>query len=132
MWGCAILRAVITAVSFFVLAGCERSEHALRPVAENQASSLEQVGALPPRQASDATWKTFDDCTYYAAAPTQYAPIDVPDSQKIRFASGNDGGAMNAHESLKVHEKRQLLAGIHKSPAPVGSFSTYSIGGDCR
>ena len=132
MSGCAILRAVITAVSFLVLAGCERSEHALRPVAENQALSLEQAGVQLPRQASDATWKTFDDCTYYAVAPAQYAPIDVPDSQKIQSASGNDGGAMNAHESLKVHQKRQLLAGIHKSPAPVASLSTYSIDGDCR
>jgi hypothetical protein len=83
---------------------------------------------------------SFNDCAYYATRnhPLQQRPgavvIDASDPASPHPSTYlNDTATMlNPHESLKVHHKRQLLAGLQSLPLAGPGFAIYDLSADCR
>jgi hypothetical protein len=83
---------------------------------------------------------SFDDCAYYSTRnhPLQQLPgavvIDASDPRNPHPSAYLDDTAamLNPHESLKVHQKRQLLAGVQSNPVAGPGFAIYDLSADCR
>jgi hypothetical protein len=79
----------------------------------------------------------FDDCAYYGTANTPQQQrrgtvvVDVSDPRNPQSSAVlNDTSAMlDLHESLKVHNRRQLLAGVERDGP---GFAIYDLSADCR
>jgi hypothetical protein len=83
---------------------------------------------------------SFDDCAYYSTRnhPLQQRPgavvIDASDPRNPHATAHLDDTPtmLNPHESLKVHQKRQLLAGVQGFPLDGPGFAIYDLSADCR
>ena len=79
----------------------------------------------------------FDHCAYYATEddPLQQHPgvvvLDVSDPRHPRVTAylNDNPAALNPHETLKVNQRRKLLA-VAESQGP--GFAVYDLSADCR
>jgi hypothetical protein len=80
---------------------------------------------------------SFGDCAYYMTANRAEQShrgtvvVDVTDSTRPQLSEYLDTNAamVYPHESLKVHEKRKLLAGVQGTGT---GFAIYDLAADCR
>jgi hypothetical protein len=85
-------------------------------------------------------WTSFGDCAYYSTRNEVsqerrgVVVIDASDPTNPHpTAYLDDTNAMlNAHESLKVHQKRKLLAADQSTTISGPNFAVYDLSGDCR
>lgn len=78
----------------------------------------------------------FGDCAYYGTNPSPdlqhpgTVVIDASDPRNPTASAYLDTPAMlDPHESLKVHRKRKLLAGVQEAGP---GFAVYDLSADCR
>jgi hypothetical protein len=97
--------------------------------------NLELVGQF---EGEGANWMMAwrDDCAYYGTVDRpqlQHPGVVVVDASDPRNPQVTDylttPAMLNPHESLKVHQKRQLLAGGERSGP---GFAIYDVSADCR
>jgi len=82
----------------------------------------------------------FEDCAYYSTRNNPLLQrrgavvIDASDPRNPHPTAHLDDSAamLNPHESLKVHQKRQLLAGVQSNPLMGPGFAIYDLSADCR
>ncbi|HUR41432.1 MAG TPA: hypothetical protein VM240_09735 [Verrucomicrobiae bacterium] len=103
--------------------------------------NLERVGHLPGQGAGwQHAW--FEDCAYHNQAtgnnpaPTNPGVVVVDVSNPAapaRTVSLNTQGMIDPWESLKVNERRQMLAAVDSSNGNgSAAFDVYDIAGDCK
>jgi hypothetical protein len=101
--------------------------------------NLELVGQFQGEGAGyGAAW--FDHCAYYST----FSPANMPSLQQHRGVVVVDASdprnpqvtdylttptMLDPHESLKVHQRRQLLAGVERNGP---GFAIYDLSADCR
>jgi hypothetical protein len=111
------------------------AERASGDSAQGYNCNLELVGQF---QGEGANWMMAwrDDCAYYGTLPrpqVQNPGVVVLDASDPRNPQVTDylttPAMLNPHESLKVHQKRQLLAGVERDGP---GFAIYDVSGDCR
>jgi hypothetical protein len=91
---------------------------------------------------------SFDDCAYYSTRGSTFqrelgaVVVDASDPRNPHAVEHlNDSPTMlNSHESLKVNQKRKLLAAVQNgqyvtdsvAPTLAAGFAIYDLSGDCR
>jgi hypothetical protein len=106
--------------------------------------NLELVGQFQGEGSKGWMMAWFDDCAYYGTSnnPLQQhrgtVVVDASNPERPVASAYLDVPAMlDPHESLKVHQKRKLLAGVENTsftaprPPDMG-FAVYDLSGDCR
>jgi hypothetical protein len=133
----AVLSALAIGFLLLAIVGRQQTETpSPKPVSTFESLAREQ----PDRQLSSkgTDWKAFQDCTYYStrnqpsADPFAVGGTGAAPPQLAQPARVDDSAMLNAHESLKVHDKRQLLAGAQHTPPLSAGIASYDLTGDCR
>jgi hypothetical protein len=100
---------------------------------------LAAAPSVPSSNPAAVTWQAFEDCTYHVTTDASAQPqreASLGDSEAGRGSDvarlADAGPMLNAHESLKIHEKRQLMAGVTGASVAGPASSAYALAGDCR